>query len=61
MTNEQLYLLIGVPAAMYIVATAVLVALLKYKFDALFRRFEDMSDHWQSELRRAKEVLDASR
>jgi hypothetical protein len=47
-TNEQLYLAIGVP--MSHVTT---------RFNAIDRRFDDMRDLWRAELRRVEEVLDA--
>src|SRR5438309_1435487 len=70
MTNQQLYLAIGIP----ILANAALVGLLlayinakfdsiNAKFDAKFdgvnQRFDDMRDLWRAELHRVEEVLDA--
>lgn len=73
MTNEQLYLAIGVPAALYILLTTVILAYVNSKFDtvdkrfdavdkrfdAADKRFDDMRDLWRAELRRVEEVLDA--
>jgi hypothetical protein len=65
-TNEQLYLAIGIP----ILFNAALIGLLNAKMDAKFeavyarldaidKRFDDMRDLWRAELRRVEEVLDA--
>ena len=66
MTNEQLYLAIGIP----ILFNAALIGLLNAKMDAKFeavyarldaidKRFDDMRDLWRAELRRVEEALDA--
>jgi len=59
MTNEQLYLSIGVPMLFNAVLIGVLVALMNSKFEAVNQRFDDMRDLWRSELHRVEEVLDA--
>jgi hypothetical protein len=69
-TNEQLYLAIGIPLIVNGAWAAVLVAMLSAKMDAKFeavyarldaidKRFDDMRDLWRAELRRVEEVLDA--
>ena len=65
-TNEQLYLAIGIPMLFNATLTALVVALFNSKFigvdkrfDAVDKRFDDMRDLWRAELRRVEEVLDA--
>jgi hypothetical protein len=58
-TNQQLYLAIGIPMLFNASLIAILIALLSAKFDAIDKRFDDMRDLWRSELRRVEEVLDA--
>ncbi len=62
-TNQQLYLAIGVPmlfnAAMLGIVAALFTAHLNARFDAIDRRFDDMRDLWRAELRRVEEVIDA--
>lgn len=65
-TNVQLYLLIGIPAAFNAVLIGLLMAYVNAKFngidqrfDAIDRRFDDMRDLWRSELHRVEGVLDA--
>lgn len=72
-TNEQLYLAIGVPllfnAALFGFVVAYINARfgrndarfdgMDRRFDAIDRRFDDMRDLWRAELRRVEEVLDA--
>lgn len=43
MTNEQLYIVLGMDR----------------RFDAIEKRFDDMRDLWRAQLRRVEEVLDA--
>ena len=63
MTNEQLYLAIGVPIALNLVFNGVLFLMLSQRmqdgFQAIDKRFDDMRDLWRAELRRVEEVLDA--
>ena len=73
MTNEQLYMAIGIPmlfnAALIGLLTAYVNArfgkndarfdAIDKRFDAIDRRFDDMRDLWRAELRRVEEVLDA--
>ena len=62
-TNEQLYLAIGVPmlfnAALIGLAVTLFGAHINAKFAAIDKRFDDMRDLWRAELRRVEEVLDA--
>jgi len=69
-TNQQLYLAIGIPLLVNGAWATVLVAMLSDKMDAKFeavharldaidKRFDDMRDLWRSELHRVEEVLDA--
>jgi hypothetical protein len=66
MTNEQLYLAIGIPMLFNAALVGALVAYINAKFhtvDERFRsmdqRFTDMRDLWRSELHRVEEILDA--
>lgn len=70
MTNEQLYLAIGIPMAFNAVLVAILMAYTNSKTDglraevisgfaAVNQRFDDMRDLWRAELRRVEEILDA--
>ena len=62
-TNQQLYLAIGIPMLFNAAWVAVLIGMLgakmDVKFDAIDKRFDDMRDLWRAELRRVEEVLDA--
>ena len=58
-TNEQLYLAIGIPMLFNATLTGIMVALFNIKFAAIDKRFDDMRDLWRAELRRVEEVLDA--
>ena len=51
-TNQQLYLAIGVP----MLFNAAMLALFAMHVNA---RFDDMRDLWRAELRRVEEVIDA--
>lgn len=52
MTDQQLYLAIGVPVLFNLAANTFL-------YLALSRRMDDLKDIWRAELRRVEEVLDA--
>ena len=58
-TNEQLYLAVGIPMLFNATLTGLLVALFNSRFTAMDKRFDDMRDLWRAELRRVEEVLDA--
>jgi hypothetical protein len=69
-TNEQLYLAIGVPLLFNATLVLILMAWvnakldgMNSKFDARFnaidKRFDDMRDLWRAELHRVEEILDA--
>lgn len=72
-TNEQLYLAVGIPMLFNASVLGLIVFLINAKFDgvntkfdsvnarfdAIDRRFDDMRDLWRAELRRVEEVLDA--
>lgn len=70
MTNEQLYLAIGIPMAFNAVLVGLLIAYINARFTAVDTRFDDMREHlktrfddikemWRSELHRVEEILDA--
>ena len=52
LSNEQLYLAIGIPVVMNLATTGLIMAYINAKVDSL-------RDTWRSELRRVEEVLDA--
>jgi hypothetical protein len=58
-TNEQIYILVGVPMLFNATLIGLVVALFKTRFDGIDKRFDDMRDLWRAELRRVEEVLDA--
>ena len=72
-TNEQLYLAIGIPLLFNAALIGLVLALMNSRFssvdskfaavnarfDAIDKRFDDMRDLWRAELRRVEEVLDA--
>jgi hypothetical protein len=69
-TNEQLYILVGVPMLFNATLIGLVMALFNAKlgkveskidvrFDAIDKRFDDMRDLWRADLRRVQEVLDA--
>ena len=59
MTNEQLYLAIGIPTVINAALTALLIVYINARFNAVDQRFDDMRDLWRAELHRVEEVLDA--
>jgi hypothetical protein len=65
-SNQQLYLAIGIPMLFNASLLGLVVALVNAKFEgvntrleAIDKRFDDMRDLWRAELRRVEEVLDA--
>jgi hypothetical protein len=65
-TNQQLYLAIGVPMLFNAATIGIVIALFNARFhaiesrlDAMNARFDDMRELWRAELRRVEEVLDA--
>jgi hypothetical protein len=69
-TNEQLYIAVGIPMLFNATLMGLVIALFNAKigkveskidvrFDAIDTRFDDMRDLWRAELRRVEEVLDA--
>jgi hypothetical protein len=69
-TNEQIYILVGVPMLFNATLIGLVVASFNAKFDkveskmdvrfdGINKRFDDMRDLWRAELRRVEEVLDA--
>jgi hypothetical protein len=69
-TNEQLYLAIGIPMLFSLAVIGFVVACFNARFDKIEsrldsmeihfdKRFDDMRDLWRAELRRVEEVLDA--
>jgi len=67
MTDQQLYLAIGVPIVVNLTAMGIIATLLMHYIDkriegmehSLNQRFDDMRDLWRAELHRVEEVLDA--
>ncbi len=57
-TNEQLYLAIGVPMLFNAAMLSLFAAHVTTRFNSIDRRFDDMRDLWRAELRRVEEVLD---
>jgi hypothetical protein len=58
-TNEQLYLAIGIPMLFNAALLGLAVSLFNSKFQAIGKRFDDKRDLWRAELRRVEEVLEA--
>ena len=72
-TNQQLYLAVGVPLLFNVALIGLVIGIVNAKFgalgakfeaidkrfDAIDKRFDDMRDLWRAELRRVEEVLDA--
>jgi hypothetical protein len=59
MTNEQLYVAIGIPMLFNAAMIGILIAYMNSRFAGIDRRFDDMPDLWRAELHRVEEVLDA--
>ena len=59
MTNEQLYIAIGIPILTSAALLGLLLAYISARFNAVDRRFDDMRDLWRAELHRVEEVIDA--
>jgi hypothetical protein len=58
-TNQQLYIAVGIPLLFNSALIGILIAFVNAKFSAIDKRFDDMRDLWRAELRRVEEVLDA--
>jgi hypothetical protein len=58
-TNQQLYLALGIPMLFNAALIGLVVAYMNARFSAIDQRFDDMRDLWRSELHRVEEVLDA--
>lgn len=62
-TNQQLYLAIGVPMLFNVVLIGLVVAHFNTRFDDLKShldvRLDDLRELWRAELRRVEEVFDA--
>lgn len=62
-TNQQLYLAIGVPMLFNVVLLGIVVAHFNTRFDDLIGHFngrlDDLRELWRSELNRVEGVLDA--
>ena len=56
MTNQQLYLAIGVPIIANMLFNGLLIGIV---YTALDRRITSLKELWRAELRRVEEVLDA--
>jgi hypothetical protein len=59
MTDQQLYMAIGVPMLFNGILIGLLLTYINQRFDAMNARFDDMRDLWRAELHRVEEVLDA--
>jgi hypothetical protein len=59
MTNEQLFLSIGVPLLFNAVMFGLLWSHMSSRFENVNQRFDDMRDLWCAGLRRVEEVLGA--
>jgi hypothetical protein len=58
-TNEQLYLAVGLPILFNLLSSAVLILFVNYRITDLHKRLDDLIDLWRAELRRVEEVMDA--
>ena len=56
-SNEQLYLAVGIPLLFNATLIGVLIVYINTKFQAVGKRFDDMRDLWRAELHRVEEVL----
>jgi hypothetical protein len=54
-TNQQLYLAIGIPMLFNASLLGIVVMSMNAKFDAINSRFDDMRDLWRAELRRVED------
>ncbi len=59
MSNEQLYLALGLPALLNAGFIGLLMAYMNSRFNGIDKRFDDMRDLWRAELHRVEEILDA--
>lgn len=59
MTNQQLYLAIGVPVLFNALMFTVVLIYSNSRFASINQRFDDLRDLWRAELRRVEEVIDA--
>jgi hypothetical protein len=59
MTNEQLYIAIGIPIFFNALLTVILNSRIGSLETSINKRFDDMRDLWRAELRRVEEVIDA--
>lgn len=65
-TNQQLYLAIGVPMLVNALLLGLLLSVMNAKFErvdarfaAMDKRLDEFKELWRAELRRVEEVLDA--
>lgn len=58
-TNEQIYLAIGVPMLFNATLIGVVLAYMNAKFDGVNDRLAHMQEMWRSELGRVEGVFDA--
>jgi hypothetical protein len=63
MTNEQLYLAIGLPILFNLLSSTVLILFVNYRIsdlrESFNKRLDDMTLLWDARLRRVEEVMDA--
>jgi hypothetical protein len=58
-TNEQIYISIGIPMLFKATLLGLVMAYINARFGKVESRFDDMRDLWRAELRRVEEALDA--
>jgi hypothetical protein len=62
MSNEQRYLVIGIPLVLNVLCYLAFIANVNQRFTdfqrAMDARFVDLKDTWRSELKRVEEVLE---